>query len=169
MVELNAFESAVFIADMAFSEHYRKSSKKHPMSLYGINHIRSNRRGEEQNPLSRMIIKKEDPEKIRVAKWEYNKERREFIIQFLKDRGRSEYAERFASYDKSNLPLMYPTEESLSCEHLTKDKRHCKLKRPETGCYTCCFVCHTPRLCAFTTCPLLPNDRIPSKEDFYGR
>ncbi|MNS17313.1 hypothetical protein D3C71_1205760 [compost metagenome] len=147
MVTLNGYESAVLIADMKFVEA-RIADKP------AINHIRSRIRGGQPS----------DPETLRVSRWKRNRERREYIINFLIEHYPDKnYSEKFASYDKADLPLMMPTVESKNCAYLHEDGRHCTMKRDKTGCYTCCFVCHSPSLCAFTNCPLLPEDKIPKE------
>lgn len=152
MIELDPYNSAILLADVAFKDPIKE--KRIPPHFY-----------EKEGRRTRIIPNPEyNRETQRIRKWEKENRKRKFIITYLKEKyPNTNYAERYEQDNKWNKSLMYPTEESKKCEYLHEDGRHCTMKRDETSCYTCCFVCSTPAMCQHTNCPLLPEDRKPKK------
>jgi hypothetical protein len=158
VVQLSAYGTAVFLADMAYSDSKIKAGNSRDRSALLL--LRSLRGNTSFLPDGKPKLSVEE---IRIKRWEREKEKRDFILIFLKEKYPDiDYADLYSQDNHWDKPLMYPTEESTRCEYLHEDGRHCNMKRTETTCYTCCFVCHTPSMCAWTNCPLLPDDRKPS-------
>lgn len=133
MIELTAYGSAVLLADMEFRDKdYVPSWKSH-------NFIRKGTKTYvEKNPNYPYKTREEE----RLARYKHENKRREFIIQYLKDKySNKDYDERYEHENKWNLPLKYHNEETLQCTYLHEDKHHCNKKRKSTTCYTCCFDC----------------------------
>jgi hypothetical protein len=158
MVQLNAYGSALLIADMAYSDGRRKSGKSGGRSaLMLLQIMRGNVVTRDSN------VPKLTVEELRVKRWEEENEKRKFVLDFLRTNYPDKaYADKYEKENVWSKPLMVPTEESKRCEYLHEDGRHCTMKRDDTSCYTCCFVCYTPAMCAWTNCPLLPEDRKPA-------
>jgi hypothetical protein len=158
MVQLSAYGTAVFLAETEYTNNRLKlGTTRGSSSLSLLKRLR----GSSFNP--NPYVPKLSAEELRVQRWEKEKVKRDFVLTFLKEKYPDKgYADLYLQDNHWDKPLMYPTEESKQCEYLNEDGRHCNMKRTETTCYTCCFVCHTPSMCAWTNCPLLPDDRKPS-------
>lgn len=96
-------------------------------------------------------------EEKRIVRWEKEQEASQFIIAYLKEHyPDSDYAEKFMKNDEWQEKLRFPTEESVICDcHPEGDTRHCGDDIHTNGCYTCCFVCFSPKLCQWSKCKLL--------------
>lgn len=148
-IVLDQYSSAVFLAHMA----YGNSKQKPPeLKLFGglkveewfkVKHTDEHRK------------KRWDAEKLRID-WIYK-----FLLENYPDK---DYASRFLVDNSGWLQeLKFPTEESKNCPHHL-DNNHCSLNRIG-GCYTCCFVCHSPKLCNYAVCSILkPNDEDTQDE-----
>lgn len=148
MVVLSEYQSVVLLAYMAFGEAriIKPVSKLDLMPRLKIIQGKVKRIGEPRY---------KDYFECRNAYYKCRQIEKEWISNYLKENYPNKdyyktYLEQNLEYD---LPLRFPTEESVKCNYHTDDK-HCNIER-ESGCYTCCFVCWSSKVCKWCNCELL--------------
>lgn len=143
MIILSKYGSAVFLAQ----EAARKAIPR-PKIIETLPYIWQNNKMI-NNP---RYINQGTKEEQRIKRWERENKDREFIINYLKENyPNSDYAEKYDSEDNCNIPLRFHNEQTLNCEYLAEDKRHC-IKERDTSCYTCCYVCYHGSICDNNNC-----------------
>lgn len=159
-ITLKGYDAAVFMASMKFNEtkNIKRVSKLNLLpktKLINGTTIINRKRSSCQK-----LVKIGEPDytdtlECREDYKKYNIARREFIINYLKENyTNKDYDGEFASYDKWDQELRYPTEQSKNCPNHS-DEYHCNSIH-KNGCYTCCFVCWSPgEVCQWSTCELL--------------
>jgi len=135
-ITLSLFDSAVFLARMAYIDSKKRQRIIYPFELKDHN------------------IKYTD--EYRIKRWQYENDTIDFIVDYLKKNyPNTDYVERFMEWQGNEwkIPLTFPTEESKTCD-CNRDGVHCNLSR-DSGCYTCCFLCWSPGLCEWAKCKIL--------------
>ena len=132
MRALNAFESAVFLARMKYSENNKRKK---------ISYDRKDKHTDEH----------------RIKRWQYENDTIDFILDYLEKNypNHKDYPKRFMEWQGNQWReyLTFPTDESKACDcHM--DEYHCGLSR-DSGCYTCCYFCYSPELCEWAKCKIL--------------
>jgi hypothetical protein len=95
----------------------------------------------------------------RKAAYNYNKIRIGWVTNYLKENyPNKDYAEKYQKRNSEyNNLLNYPTKESKICKNHSDDL-HCEIKR-DNSCFTCCYVCWTPKVCQWSKCDLFLSER----------
>lgn len=138
-LKLNHFESAVLLAKMEYSTYEKRTNIRYPFQLK--NHD------------------EKYTDQYRIKRWQKENEEIDFIINYLgKHYPKTDYANKFLKQQGNEWRqlLRFPTEESKRCDCHSSDEFHCNLER-ESGCFTCCYLCFSPKLCEWAKCKLLTN------------
>ena len=148
MITLSEYGSAVFLADMSIN----LKRKRNPP--YFTQRELDGRINLTKNP----NYKKES----REERVEYERKRIELIREYLLENySDTHYADIFMEDEETKkwlVDLRYHTEETLQCEYLHKDKRHCNKLRTETSCYTCCYECFRGGNSCKNACKFIKED-----------
>lgn len=151
MIQLSKYGSAVLLADMAYHDSL---PKRECISRIILNETK-NGYTFKPNP----DYPKIDSETKRQKRWEEENKKREFIINYLKEKYPDDnYAQQYEKDNEWNKPLRQHNEDTKRCKFLNSDGRHCDKQRDNTSCYTCCFDCFTPEICEGCNCDFINKD-----------
>lgn len=160
-IYLGKYASAVFIAETKYTDSrfnqyrdkLRSRWKDNPKFIWKGDNIISNPDYQPPTRLSRL--------EERQKRWEKENKRRDWVINYLKENyPNTDYAEKYAKFNKWNIPFREITEACLNCSDHS-DETHCSLER-KTSCYTCCYYCYNPDP---TICKPHENCKLIKEED----